>query len=78
MSEETKPSTATTTTETEQEGPGDREPTPERQAELRAAYEANVAAGKAPYERAHPHARRVTLGHAGASVVGRKRAAKGI
>ena len=28
----------------------DSEPTPERQAELRAAYEANVAAGKAPYE----------------------------
>jgi hypothetical protein len=30
--------------------PDDSEPSPERQAELRAAYEANVAAGKAPYE----------------------------
>jgi hypothetical protein len=30
--------------------PDDTEPTRERQAELRAAYEANVAAGKAPYE----------------------------
>jgi uncharacterized protein YjbI with pentapeptide repeats len=30
--------------------PDDSEPTPERQAELRAAYEANVAAGRAPYE----------------------------
>jgi hypothetical protein len=30
--------------------PDDSEPTPERQAELRAAYDANVAAGKAPYE----------------------------
>ncbi|HEX8035384.1 MAG TPA: pentapeptide repeat-containing protein [Ktedonobacterales bacterium] len=29
--------------------PDDSEPTPERQAELQAAYEANVAAGKAPY-----------------------------
>jgi uncharacterized protein YjbI with pentapeptide repeats len=29
--------------------PDDREPSPERQAELRAAYEANVTAGKAPY-----------------------------
>jgi hypothetical protein len=27
-------------------------PTPERQAELRAAYEANVAAGEPPYDRA--------------------------
>jgi len=34
----------------EEEKPDDSEPTPERQAELRAAYEANVAAGKAPYE----------------------------
>ena len=31
------------------EKPDDSEPTPERQTELRAAYEANVAAGKAPY-----------------------------
>jgi len=30
--------------------PDDSEPSPERQMELRAAYEANVAAGKAPYE----------------------------
>jgi len=51
MSEETNQPTSSTTTETEQEGPDDREPTPERQAELRAAYEKNVAAGKAPYER---------------------------
>jgi hypothetical protein len=34
----------------EESGPDDREPTPERQAELRAAYQANVAAGKAPYD----------------------------
>ena|SRR5215469_5959082 len=32
-----------------QDGPDDREPTPERQAALRAAYLANVEAGKAPY-----------------------------
>src|SRR5258706_13884357 len=30
--------------------PDDREPTPERQAELQAVYEANMAKGKAPYE----------------------------
>jgi hypothetical protein len=30
--------------------PDDSEPTPERQAELRAAYEKNVAEGKASYE----------------------------
>jgi uncharacterized protein YjbI with pentapeptide repeats len=34
----------------DKEEPDDSEPTPERQAELRAAYDANVAAGKAPYE----------------------------
>ena len=28
--------------------PDDREPTPERQAELRAVYDENVAAGRAP------------------------------
>jgi uncharacterized protein YjbI with pentapeptide repeats len=39
-----------TTTDTKQEGPDNSEPAPERQAELRAAYEANTAAGKAPYE----------------------------
>ncbi len=33
--------------------PDDSEPTPGREAELRAAYEANVAAGKAPYEGVH-------------------------
>jgi uncharacterized protein YjbI with pentapeptide repeats len=32
------------------DGPDTREPMPERQAELRAAYEANVAAGKPPYD----------------------------
>jgi hypothetical protein len=32
-----------------QDQPDDSEPTPERQAELRAAYEANMAAGQAPY-----------------------------
>jgi hypothetical protein len=31
----------------------DSEPTPERQAELRAACDANVTAGKAPYEGVH-------------------------
>src|SRR5215467_13396360 len=34
----------------EEQKPDDSEPSPERQAELRAAYEANMAAGKAPYE----------------------------
>ena len=32
------------------DAPDDSEPTPERQAELRAAYEKNVAEGKASYE----------------------------
>jgi Pentapeptide repeats (8 copies) len=50
MSEETKPPTTATTTDTKQEGLDDREPTPDRQEKLRAEYEANVAAGKAPYE----------------------------
>jgi hypothetical protein len=50
MSEQQSQSDRTATmTETQQEGPDVREPTPERQAELLAAYEANVAAGKAPY-----------------------------
>jgi uncharacterized protein YjbI with pentapeptide repeats len=35
---------------TDDEKPDDREPTSERQTALRAAYEANRAAGKAPYE----------------------------
>jgi uncharacterized protein YjbI with pentapeptide repeats len=39
--------------EAKSDQPDDSEPTPERQAELRAAYEANVAAGKAPYEGVH-------------------------
>jgi uncharacterized protein YjbI with pentapeptide repeats len=34
----------------QQNAPDDSEPSPERQAELRAAYEANVEAGKAPYD----------------------------
>lgn len=38
-----------TTGDTNSQEPNDSEPSPERQAELRAAYEANVAAGKAPY-----------------------------
>jgi hypothetical protein len=41
--------TATVTAASQNE-PDTSEPTPERQAELRAAYEANVAAGKPPYE----------------------------
>lgn len=41
--------TATATGERSSE-PDDSEPTPERQAELRAAYEANVARGRAPYQ----------------------------
>jgi hypothetical protein len=41
--------TATTTT-TDQSQPDTSEPKPERQDELRAAYEANVAAGKPPYQ----------------------------
>jgi len=47
MSEQSQ--TATTATADQGSRPDDSEPTPERQAELRAAYEANVAAGKAPY-----------------------------
>ncbi|HEV2460875.1 MAG TPA: pentapeptide repeat-containing protein, partial [Ktedonobacterales bacterium] len=49
MSEQQNHSDRPATPNTKQQGPDDREPTPERQAELRAAYEANVAAGKAPY-----------------------------
>jgi hypothetical protein len=49
MSEQQSQSDRPATTDTKQKGPDDREPTRERQAELRAAYEANVAAGKAPY-----------------------------
>lgn len=37
-------------TTTDMNEPDDREPTPDRQDEFKAAYEANVAAGKAPYE----------------------------
>jgi hypothetical protein len=48
MSEQRK-ATATTTA-TDQSEPDTSEPTPERQDELRAAYEANVAAGKPPYD----------------------------
>jgi hypothetical protein len=33
----------------DEEKPDDSKPTPERQAELREAYDANVASGKAPY-----------------------------
>jgi hypothetical protein len=34
---------------TDETGPDDSEPTPERQAELRQAYEANIAVCKSPY-----------------------------
>jgi uncharacterized protein YjbI with pentapeptide repeats len=37
----------------EKTGPDDSEPTPERQAELQAAYDKNMAAGRAPYEDVH-------------------------
>src|SRR5579859_8153828 len=46
------PSAQQHTQEHEQQAASSRdagEPTPERQAELRAAYEANVAGGRAPY-----------------------------
>jgi uncharacterized protein YjbI with pentapeptide repeats len=49
MSEQQSQSASTAASDTKQEGPFDREPAPERQAELRAAYAANVAAGKPPY-----------------------------
>jgi hypothetical protein len=49
MSDEPKTTTTTIATEASQTGPDDTEPTAERQAELRAAYDANVVAGKAPY-----------------------------
>lgn len=48
MSEQ--PSKSTAATISDQDKPDTSEPTPERQAELRAAYEANVAAGKPPYQ----------------------------
>ncbi len=48
MSEEPQRST---TNDTESQEPDDNVPTPERQAELRAAYEKNVVEGKAPYAR---------------------------
>jgi hypothetical protein len=51
MSEQQSQSDRPATTDTKQEGPDDREPTPERQAELEAAYEANVAAGPTPHRR---------------------------
>jgi uncharacterized protein YjbI with pentapeptide repeats len=43
--------------EAKSEQPDDREPTPERQAELRAAYEANAKAGRAPYASVHVRSR---------------------
>jgi uncharacterized protein YjbI with pentapeptide repeats len=43
--------------EAQSEQPDDREPTPERRAELRAVYEANTAQGKAPYEGVRIHTR---------------------
>jgi hypothetical protein len=49
MSEQQSQPDRPAATDTKQEGPDDREPTPGRQAELEAAHEANVAAGKAPY-----------------------------
>jgi hypothetical protein len=49
LSEQTTVSAATTTAR--QGEPDTSAPTPERQAELRAAYEANVAADKPPHER---------------------------
>jgi uncharacterized protein YjbI with pentapeptide repeats len=49
MSEQQTTPTATATT-ANRSGPDTSEPTPERQANLRAAYEANVAAGKPPYQ----------------------------
>ena len=48
MSEQQPPTTSTATAN--QNKPDDSEPTPERQAELRAAYEKDVAEGKASYE----------------------------
>jgi hypothetical protein len=44
-----QPSQPATATAEQTSGPHDSEPTLERQAELRAAFEANVAANKAPY-----------------------------
>jgi uncharacterized protein YjbI with pentapeptide repeats len=49
MSDQQSQSDRPAPADTEQDGPDDSEPTPERQSELQAAYEANVAAGKAPY-----------------------------
>jgi hypothetical protein len=50
MSDQQQRSQTATATTAPQSEPDTSEPTPERQAELRAAYEANVAAGKPPYE----------------------------
>jgi hypothetical protein len=49
MSEQ-RPATPTTAS-ANRNGPNTSEPSVERQAELRAAYEANAAAGKPPYEK---------------------------
>lgn len=49
MSEQKSAETATETAQPNKQEPDDSEPSPERQAELRAAYEANVKLGKPPY-----------------------------
>jgi hypothetical protein len=50
MSEQQNQAATTTATTANRNEPDTSEPTPERQAELRAAYEANVAAGRSPYD----------------------------
>jgi hypothetical protein len=49
MSEHQNQAATTPASTAKQNEPDTSEPTPERQAELRAAYEANIAAGKPPY-----------------------------
>jgi uncharacterized protein YjbI with pentapeptide repeats len=50
MSEQQSQPDRPTTSDTKPEGPDKRAPTPNRRAELRAAYEANLADGKPPYD----------------------------
>jgi len=50
MSERTAPLKTMTTADEDEDEPDNSEPSEERQAELRAAYEANVATGTPPYK----------------------------
>jgi len=57
MSKQQNQTATRTETEEASSGPDDSEPSPERQAELRKVYEANITVGKPPYEGAVIHTR---------------------